>query len=160
MTVFHKDTKILKELDDIETHVHSDARWFGKSTDQTGNIWGADNLAPYQVITGPSCAYSTAATSVAKVIGPADTPVQSGMVKFDLHRILIVAVSTDVHFKMRCIHGSSTSTLNGQIAVGHYSEWMLKFDQAVPTLPEDSSLSFVTRLSFGDVNSCSLPRQT
>ncbi len=132
MTVFHKDGKILREMVTHDMHFHGNERWLGKSTDQTGDNWSADNLIPHQVVTGPSCTYSTAATSVAKVIGAADTPRQTGKQLYDLHNVLVVAVSTNKEFRFRCVHGSSTGTLAEGLAAGRYTENMMKYDALNP----------------------------
>ena len=113
---------------EIEKHFHNRERWFGMSADQSGNNWAADNLTPYQAISGTGD-YGSDADDEAKVIGTDDTPAISGMVKYDIHRLLIVDASSTTQYKLRIIYGSGT--MNDAITAGQFSEVMVKEDPAL-----------------------------
>jgi hypothetical protein len=119
------DQRILDIVTEIERHLHSPERWFGKSADQSGNNWAADTLTPYQCISGNGV-YGADADDEALVIGSDDTPTESGFDEFDLHRLLIVEVSVFSTYKMRIVWG--TGTMAEAINAGDCSEFMLKFD--------------------------------
>jgi hypothetical protein len=120
---------IEEEVKEVEEHIHTRERWFGKSADQSGNDWALDGLTPYQAISGNN-AYGSDADDEAKVLGTDDTPVITGMTVFDLHRVLVVHVSQDSVYKMRFVYG--TGTMAAAISAGQTSEIMVKFDAANP----------------------------
>jgi hypothetical protein len=100
-------------------------RWFGISTDQSGNDWAADRLVPFVVASGNGI-YGTEI----KVIGPADTPNFTGSTDFILHRLLVVGVDHIAEYKMRIVYGDSTFA--AAIAADQFTEVMVKFDPALP----------------------------
>jgi len=114
---------------ETEIHLHSDGRWFGKSADQSGNDWAADTLTPFQAISGNGV-YGADADDEAKIVGSADTPWIIGDTHFDLHQLLIVAVSVNTEFKLRFVYG--TGTMANAIIAEQYSEEMVKFDALNP----------------------------
>lgn len=123
---------------EIERHLHGRERWFGKLAVQTATDWADNNIAtPYRVTSGAN-AYGTDANDEAQVIGTADTPAMAGNVRFDLHRIFIVAASSETVWKLQVIYG--TGTMADAIAADQYSTFMLKVDAAAsssPALPVD-----------------------
>ncbi|GAG30502.1 unnamed protein product, partial [marine sediment metagenome] len=76
---------IYTEVVEIEHHLHNYERWFGKSADQSGNDWAIESgLTAFQA----ESAAGDFGTAI-KILGPADTPDQTGMTKFDLHRVMV-----------------------------------------------------------------------
>lgn len=116
---------------EVEEHLHSQEWWFGISTDQSGDNWAADRLVPFQAISGNGD-YGGDANDEAKVIGADDTPVGAGMTLFDMHRILIDAVSQGTVYKLRVVWGDGT--MSEAILAGQYSESQFLFDSVNPQL--------------------------
>ncbi len=110
------------ELEVVKTHLHSREHWCGKSGDQSGNNWGADTLTPYRAISGNGV-YGADASDEAKVIGSADTPVVVGKTLFDLHRITVIAISSDTVYKLRVVWG--TGTMAAAILADQMTEMMI-----------------------------------
>ncbi len=110
------------EVEVVTVHLHSREHWCGKSGDQSGNNWGADTLTPYRAISGNGV-YGADASDEAKVIGSADTPVVTGKAFFDLHRITIIAISSDTVYKMRLVWG--TGTMAAAITANQMTELMI-----------------------------------
>jgi hypothetical protein len=126
---------------EIERHLHGRERWFGKLAVQTATDWADNNIVtPYRCISGNN-AYGTDANDEALLVGTADTPAIAGMAKFDLHRVFIVASSSETVWKLQLIYG--TGTMADAIAAGQFSTFMLKVDAAAassPALPMDVML--------------------
>lgn len=112
---------IAHTVNEIEEHLHSPARWLGKSADQSGDDWAADNLTPFQAISGNGD-YGSDADDEAKVLGPDDTPLFNGSAYFDMHRMLVSGASSTTPYKLRIIYG--TGTMADAITAGQYSEVM------------------------------------
>ena len=102
-------------VEEIEKHFHGKERWLGKAADQTAdpNVWAANSLTPFVAISGDN-SYGTDHTGAvneideASVVNIGDTPVQSGMVRFDFHKILVTDVDHDTPYKLRIVYGSGT----------------------------------------------------
>ena len=93
---------------EIEKHFHSRERWFGKKAVPTATDWGDQaSLLPYSAISGDGV-FGADANDEALVLGVDDTPAITDMVKFDLHRILILALSVDTPYIFRVIYGAGT----------------------------------------------------
>jgi len=118
-------------VDTIKRHCHGRARWFGISADQSGNDWAADTLNPFTAISG-AADYGSDANDEAKCLGTDDTPIITGQAYFDFHQILVVSVTEDTEYKLRIVYG--TGTMAAAIAVGQYTETMVKFDSTNPQL--------------------------
>jgi len=116
-------------IHEIEKHFHSRGRWLGKLGTQTATAWADDTLTPYQAISGNDD-YGGDVNDEALVVGTDDAPQITGMVKFDLHKVLITAVSVDTVYKLRIVYGSGT--MAAAIIAGQYSEFMVKFDSSNP----------------------------
>ena len=125
------DHEILKEAKEIEHHFHSNARWLGISGDQSGDDWAIDDINSYQAISGDD-AYGADADDEAKVLGTDDTPIQSGMTKYDFHELLIEDVSVNTVYKLRIVYG--TGTMADAITAGQYSQVMVLSDPTNPQL--------------------------
>jgi hypothetical protein len=120
---------------EIERHLHGRERWMGKSADQSGADWAADSLTPFRAISGDG-AYGADANDEAKVLGTSDTPVITGMVRYDLHRLMMVAASSDTVYKLRIVYGSGT--MADAITAGQYSEICVMADAAAAQVPHDA----------------------
>lgn len=131
---------------EIEKHFHNRERWFGKLGVQTATDWAENNLSPYRAISGNND-YGADANDEAKVIGTADTPVIAGMVKYDVHRLLVVASSSATIWKLRVVYGSGT--MANAIAAGQYSTVMGRYDEAVGASPGDPLEIMIPRLASG-----------
>jgi len=109
---------------EIEKHFHNKERWFGISADQSGNDWALEStLNPFTAISGASD-FGQDANDEAKLFGIADLPAIPGMVKCDIHRILIVEMSVDTPYIFRIIYGSDTMANNE--SAGQYSDFMVQ----------------------------------
>lgn len=109
---------------EIEKHFHSYERWGGKDTSPDGEnqvvAWtGADAMNPFVSTSG-----NDTFGSWIQVIGPNDTPVQTGMVKYDFHRILITDVSAQADTDIHKIQISVGATGDAGIAAEEYTEFM------------------------------------
>lgn len=124
-------------IHEIEKHFHSPERWVGIQAPQTGTDWADDTLTPFVAISG-SNTYGADADDEALVLGTDDTPIISGMVKYDLHRLLIVDVDHDTPYKIRIVYGSGT--MADAVSAGQYSEVIVKFDAANPTTSAGSPI--------------------
>ncbi len=118
----NKIDAIAAELEVVENHLHSREHWCGKSGDQSGNDWGADTLTPYRAISGNGV-YGADASDEAKVIGSDDTPVVAGKTYYDLHRITVIAISSDTAYKLRLVWG--TGTMAAAILANQMTEMMI-----------------------------------
>lgn len=115
----------------IRTHNHSNERWLGISADQSGNDWALDTLTPFVAISG-SNTYGGDADDEALILGTDDTPIEPNNVKFDLHRILIVAVEHGTPYKLRIVFGSGT--MDQAVTAKTYTEVVVQFDVTNPQL--------------------------
>jgi len=138
---------------EIERHFHSRERWFGISANQSGNDWALDTLTPFVAISGAD-AYGTdhtggaGAVDEAYVIGTDDMPGISGMVKFDIHRILILDVDHSTVYKLRIVYGSVDRATS--VSTGLYSEITILFDAVSPTISAGSPVDVqMPRLTSG-----------
>lgn len=141
------------EVNEIDRHIHSRERWFGISADQSGNEWAKDDLIPFVAISG-SNAYGTdhtggaGAVDEAYVIGTDDMPGISGMVKYDLHRILILDVDHSTVYKLRIVYGAVDRATS--VSAGQYSEVTVLFDAVSPTVSAGSPVEIqMPRLDSG-----------
>lgn len=119
---------------EIERHFHGRERWFGKSADQSGTDWAADNLTPFRAISGTN-AYGSDANDEALVLGTSDTPAIAGNVRFDLHRIMMVNASSQTTYKLRLVYGSGT--MADAITAGQYSEIVILADPSAQQVPHE-----------------------
>jgi len=119
------------KVHEIEKHFHSRERWLGLKAVPTGTDWADDVLTPFVAISGAGVVGADA-NDEALVLGTDNTPVISGMVKFDIHRILITDVDHDTPYKLRIIYGSGT--MAAAITALQFSEVMVQFDATNPQL--------------------------
>ena len=133
---------------ETEHHLHNMERWFGKSGDQSGNNWGtASSLTPYQAISG-SGAFGSDADDEAKILGTDDTPVITGHLQFDPHRIMVTAASNATDSVLRLIYG--TGTMADAESAGQYSDVMItEARKGMPTeikMPHDDIIAGSTKI--------------
>ena len=113
----------LEQIDIIEEHIHNRERWFGKSSDQSGDNWALEaGLTPYQAISGNG-AFGSDTNDEAKVIGTDDTPTISGKLTFDFHRIMVESSSKATSWVLRIIYGLETMAAAEQ--AGQYTDVMV-----------------------------------
>ncbi|HUT58994.1 MAG TPA: hypothetical protein VNA25_14190 [Phycisphaerae bacterium] len=114
---------IIREVEFVEQHVHNRERWFGKSADQSGNDWALESgLTVYRAISGNGV-FGADANDEAKLLGSADTPFRTGMVKYDAHRLMVSAVSNANDCVLRLIWG--TGTMAAAETALQYSDLMI-----------------------------------
>ena len=119
--------EIYAETEILDVHVHGHEHWLGLSTDQSGDNWGSDTLSPFVTTSGLNAYWEN---GKAKVLGVDDTPITVGGLYFDLHRILVTAVSLNTVYKVRFIWG--TGTMVQAISDDQWTEVMVKFDALNP----------------------------
>jgi len=122
---------LANKVAEIEDHFHTRERWLGISADQSGNDWALNTLNPFVAISG-SGAYGADPNDEAKVLGTDDTPVITGKVAFDLHRILVLDVDHDTPYKLRIVYGTGTQAQ--AVEAKQYTEVMVLFDATNPQL--------------------------
>lgn len=135
---------------EMERHVHSRERWFGKLAIQTATDWADNNIAtPFITISGNNT-YGVDPNDEAQIVGTADTPVITtpiASVKYDLHRIFITATNSTTPWKLQFIYG--TGTMADAITAGQYSTTMVKVDAAVGATPSVAHEIQMPRLACG-----------
>jgi hypothetical protein len=119
---------------EIERHLHGRERWRGKAASQTATDWAADLLTPFRAISGANT-YGADANDEALVLGTDDTPIISGMVRYDLHRIMMVGASSSTAYKLRIVYGSGT--MADAITAGQFSELVIMSDPSAQQVPHD-----------------------
>lgn len=124
-----------------DQHFHVRERWLGIQSPQTATDWALDTLSPFQAISGNN-AYGADANDEAQVLGTADTPIITGMTLFDLHRILVVDMSSATPYKLRLVWG--TGTMADAITAEQYSEVMVVTDVAIG--PPSSGAPFEVKM--------------
>jgi len=103
-----------------DEHFHNRERWFGISGDQSGNDWALEaGLTPFQAISGNGD-FGGDADDEAKVLGTEDTPAITNKQFLDMHRILVISVSTATAYILRIVYG--TGTMADAETAGQYSD--------------------------------------
>ncbi len=109
---------IYNEVVEIDGHFHTEERWFGISADQSGDDWALrGTLNPFVATPGAGDWGAWI-----KVLGPDDTPVQTGMTKFDPHRILVVDVDALTPYIIQMAHGLVDAAT--ALSAGDFTEFM------------------------------------
>lgn len=112
--------EILEEVIEIEHHLHNWERWFGAAVSPSGETHVADRIGitttAFQIDGGDD----TWGAWV-QIIGSEDTPADVGMIKYDVHRLQIVAVErgSAEHFVQIAFGDSGADAL----AAGNYTEF-------------------------------------
>lgn len=96
---------IAYNVEEIEHHIHNNARWFGLHASPSGEVTRMQSTdttsTPFQIDAGDDTWGSWL-----QIVGSGDTPAQAGMEKFDLHQIEFVD------------REHNTTTYKSQIACG------------------------------------------
>jgi hypothetical protein len=115
---------------EIEKHLHNRERWLGKRAVPNATEWGTPGtITAFRAISGNNT-YGADASDEASILGTADAPIIAGNTKLDIHRIIIVGVSSDTHYKLRIVYGSGT--MADAITAAQYTEVIVKFDSVNP----------------------------
>jgi hypothetical protein len=89
-------------VETLDNHLHNKERWYG-ATGGAGDDWAEQNMTAYTITSG-SNTWGTATN----IIGKDDTPIFTGGLRFDLHRILVTNASKDTVYRIRFIWGGGT----------------------------------------------------
>lgn len=115
---------IEQEVYEIERHLHNRERWCGKANPQTATDWcELSSLSPFRAISGNGD-FGSDANDEALVVGTADKPSISGMVRYDLHRIMVTASGNANDWVLRVVYGSGT--IGAAEGAGQYSDVMVQ----------------------------------
>jgi len=91
---------------EIEKHFHNREKWFGAAVTPSGETHVADRMAggvsPFTLTAG-----NDDFGAWVQILGSSDTPVQSGMAKFDAHRFLVTSTNSTSPFIVRVVGGES-----------------------------------------------------
>lgn len=91
---------------EIEKHIHNYEKWFGAALVPNAEIHVADRMAggisPFRLTAG-----NDDFGNWVQVLGSSDTPVQTGMVKVDLHRLIVIDTNATDPFIIQIITGES-----------------------------------------------------
>jgi len=116
-------SNIYTELQTVGKHIHNYERWLGS----TSGVAPADEDSFDPFIATTSATAEEFGTPIA-VLDGTDTPVQSNMNYFDLHRLLITDISVaDEVFKIRIAdNGSGATSWSEAVAAGHYTDILIQ----------------------------------
>lgn len=134
------------KVHEIEKHLHSRERWLGKLSVQTATDWADDTLSPFQAISGNNT-YGADVNDEALVLGSDDTPVISGMVKYNIHKLFITAASSTTAYKLRIVYGSGT--IGDAITAKQFTEVIIKIDASAGATPAEPIIIQCPRLTCG-----------
>lgn len=117
-------SEILEEVIEIETHLHSNERWFEKAAIPDGEIHVADRIGTV----GGNGAFQIDAGNNAwgawiQVLGSSDTPADLGKVKFDVHRLEISAAERNAIYFIQMAAGETGAAA---LAAGNVTEFVIK----------------------------------
>ncbi len=131
----------------LERHHHNRARSFGASADQSGVDWALeDSLTTYQAISGNGV-YGADADDEAKIWGTGDASPVTGDIKFDLHHMLVVTLSSDTPYILRVVWG--TGTMANAITAEQYSTFLIQNTVAGSKANGDEIEVLMPRLTYG-----------
>ena len=120
-------TQIYQVAEEIEHHLHNYERWLGS----TSGVAPADEDSLDAFSVTSSATAGQFGTPIA-VFDGTDTPVQSGMTKFDVHRLLITNVSVNNEvFRLRFADNSDGDTSWADaVAAGRYTDLIVQVTNA------------------------------
>lgn len=99
---------ISDEVYETEHHLHNRERWAGKAASQTATDWATPTrLTPFVAVSGNGD-FGQDTNDEALVFGTDDTPVISGMTRFDLHRLEVESADNANEWVVRVIYGTGT----------------------------------------------------
>ena len=125
------------EVSETEHHLHNNEKWFGAAASASGETHVADRMgpgiAPFALLTG-----NDAFGSWVQILGSSDTPVASGKLKYDTHRILVTSTDSTIPFNVQIVSGESAA-----IAAKISAEDFTEFPYISATNNADSGISDV-----------------
>lgn len=124
---------------EIERHLHSNERWMGLAAVPVGETHRADidSMIPFQIDAG-----NDTWGAWVQILGSDDTPIISGNVKLDIHRLLITEVETGkIITRIQIAYDSSAAAA---LASGNFTEIMI--------IPEKSTKENPFEIRFPRVN--------
>ena len=97
---------IAYRVEEIEKHIHNREKWFGAAASPSGETHVADRMdgaiLPFTLIAG-----NNDFGSWVQILGSSDTPISSGMVRFDGHRFMVTATNSTDQFIIQIVSGES-----------------------------------------------------
>lgn len=115
--------EIQAEIEEVEHHFHTRARWLGLHAAPSATDWADDTLSPFIATSGNNTWGGATDSDIARVLGKADTPILGGQTKFDMDSILVVASGHTTVYKVRFIYGDTDWA--SSLAAGQYTETMV-----------------------------------
>lgn len=100
------ENSLAYRVHEIEKHFHGREKWFGAAVTPSGETHVADRMATSAatfVLTSGNDIFG----SWVQILGSSDTPVTSGMVKFDTHRFLVTGTNDTSPYIVQIISGES-----------------------------------------------------
>lgn len=92
------------KVHEIEKHLHNREKWFGVASSPSGEIHVADrmndNVQPFVLTAG-----NNDFGSWVQILGSSDTPVASGMTKFDGHRFMVTSTNSTNPYIIQLVSG-------------------------------------------------------
>ncbi len=115
-----EEDSLAYRVHEIERHLHNTEKWFGMAVTPSGETHVADrmNVAddPFTLTAG-----NDDFGSWVQILGSSDTPVTTGAVKFDAHRILVTDTNSVNPFILQVVAGESAD-IAAKIAAEEFSE--------------------------------------
>ena len=112
------------KVEEIERHFHNNEKWFGDAAVAVGETHAADRVGgatiPFRLVAG-----NNTFGNWVQILGSADTPVETGRVKFDLHRILVTDTNSTRPFIIQLVEGESAD-IAAKILAEDFTEIMYK----------------------------------
>jgi len=94
------------KVNELERHFHNREKWMGAATTPSGETHVADRMvggiSPFTLTAG-----NDTFGSWVQLLGSADTPVSSGMIKLDAHRVLVTSTNSTNVYILQIIAGES-----------------------------------------------------
>ena len=115
--------KLIRETIEQSGHIHNYERWFGSTAGVAPAL--LTSLVPFTATTHADA--DTFGTAIAVMDG-SETPVQSGMTHFDMHRFQIEDVSENTQtWKVRIANDSGGhANYADAVAAGYYTEFIVR----------------------------------
>ena len=106
---------------EIEKHLHNYEKWFGAAASASGETHVADRMdgaiTPFTLTAG-----NNAFGSWVQILGSSDTPVTSGSVKYDIHRVMVTATNSTNPYIVQIVCGESADIAT-KLAAQQYTEF-------------------------------------
>lgn len=113
------ENSLAYEVNEIEKHIHNWERWMAAAAVPAGETHVADSISDSQTPFQADAGNDTWGAWL-QVLGSSDTPVITAMVKYDLHRLLVVSHEFNNNlYLMQLAFGTSGAAA---LAAGTYTE--------------------------------------